>query len=119
MKTSELDQRGTINGPGLDQSVVNFDPVDDLLAFMQNNLLFYRKVYYPTMIKISNHLRRKKKISLHKEIKHLVDKAIVGYFKTYKLNVDPEDLFTDEHCESVISQIIELELPLIKKGEYK
>lgn len=99
-------------------SEMPWNMAEDLIVFMRNDPMFYRKEYYPTMARLSDSFRRGKKFDFAKEITPMLDKAKQTYCKKFKMPRSPESLFTEADNESVCEKLREEEFERIKKGEY-
>lgn len=98
---------------------INFDVVDDTIVFMRNDPMFYRKSYFPTVAKMADMHRAGKDVNPETLFGPVVDQAMEGYCKRYKLTRSPSDLFTTDDRQNIINRITTEELEEIKKGEYK
>jgi len=100
-----------------DDKGMDFDVRDDLVVYMRNDPSFYRRYYYPTMAKMSDIYKKKKKID-KSDLSTLIDRAIPMYMKKYKINRAPKDIFTDDDKNSIIEMIVAEEEDEIRNGEY-
>jgi hypothetical protein len=95
-----------------------FDLADDVVVFMRNDPVFYRKHYFPAMSSLADKFRAKKEINDTSIIGSIVDKGMNTYCKKYKLGRKPADIFTADDRTSLINRITSEELEEIKKGSY-
>lgn len=108
MYTSEL-----INN---NKKELGYDLKDDLVFFMNNDPTFYRKKYFPAMIKFNEYVKEGK-IIRPSGLKPLVDEA----YKIYKEKFPVEGLeqtLEAEMCESICEFIHEQEMKNCKEGLY-
>ena len=98
---------------------INFDVVDDTIVFMRNDPMFYRKNYFPTMSKMADMHRAGKDIDPEALVGPVVDQAMEGYCKRYKLTRSPSELYTTEDRLNLINRITTEELEEIAQGGYK
>ena len=98
---------------------INFDVVDDTIVFMRNDPMFYRKNYFPAIAKMADMHRAGKDVDPESLVGPVVDQAMEGYCKRYKLTRSPSELFTTDDRQNLINRITTEELDEIKKGGYK
>jgi hypothetical protein len=110
MKINEFAQRDDFKLP--------FDIVDDLHVYMRNDPMFYRKDYYPTMTRISDLTKAKKKVDPHKEFTPMIDKACESYCTKFDIARDPSEVFSENDRKALVSKIYSEEIEGIRKGEY-
>lgn len=97
---------------------VNFDIVDDLHVYMKNDPMFYRKQYYPMMLKFGDNIKAEKKFDINKELTPLVDSAVKSYLKKYNIAKKTSDIFGEEDRKSLIQKIYTDEIDHLRKGDY-
>ena len=95
-----------------------FDVVDDVSVYMRNDPMFYRKHFFPTMVKISGLVKNKKKINPIKALGPLVDMACEGYCEKFNVGRTSKDLFDDDDRKALIGKLYSEEMENIRKGEY-
>ena len=95
-----------------------FDLADDVVVFMRNDPVFYRKHYFPAISNLADRFRDKKEINDTSIIGSMVDKGMNTYCKKYKLGRKPADIFTADDRHTLINKITSEELEEIKKGSY-
>jgi hypothetical protein len=95
-----------------------FDIAEDLQVFMKNDAMFYRRVYYPAMVKIADQVKQKKKVNFITAMNPVIDKALNVYCKRYDLPSATKDQFTQDHRSELINRIREEESPNIQNGDY-
>jgi hypothetical protein len=85
---------------------LGYDLKDDLMFFMNNDPDFYRKKYYPTMLKFDKYCKEGKSIRPH-AFKSLVDEAYAVYknkFPVEGLEKQLEQAMCEEICEAICEQ---------------
>ena len=80
---------------------IDYDPGKDLIIYMQNDPMFYRKHLYPVMIDYENAKKNNQNFNT-KSLLPVVGKAVNMYCKKYNIAQEPKELFT----KAVITQII-------------
>lgn len=93
-----------------------YDVVDDVQQYMKNDPMFYRKIYYPAMVRMQDAMKNNKEPK--DLIAPMVGLATKGYVEAYKINKNPEDLLTTEDYDDIINRIYEDEIEALRKGEY-
>jgi len=96
---------------------MGYDLVDDVVVYMQNNRDFYRRVYFPAMVEVSEKYKKTGKIDRSIAAK-IVDPAIKSYCSAYDVKKSPSKLFTKEDREAILDLIFEEETDEIINGEY-
>lgn len=81
---------------------IDYDPGKDLVIYMQNDPMFYRKHLYPVLIDYENSKKNNQQFNT-KSLLPIVGKAINIYCKKYDITQDPKELFT----KAIIMQIIQ------------
>lgn len=95
-----------------------FDIVEDLYVFMKNDPGFYRRSFYPTMVKISDAVKSKKKVNFTNELSPMIDQAVETYCQRFDLPKSTKRMFKDEDRSNLIGRIREEEMKNIGNGEY-
>lgn len=95
-----------------------FDIVGDLHVFMKNDPMFYRRAYYPTLSKIADRVKQKKKVNFTTALEPLINKALEVYAKKYDLPKSVIKQFSTDSKESLAGLIRDEELEEIRKGSY-
>lgn len=93
-----------------------YDIVEDLMFFMNNDPVFYRHEYYPSVLKF----RDCKKSGIDFEsskFKTVVEKAYKAYYQKFPIKNLKQSL-ENEMIDEVCSKIYESELENIKQGHY-
>lgn len=89
----------------LTQPTVDFDPGVDLVIFMQNDPMFYRKHLYPVIIDYEESKRNKTEFN-NRSLLPIVDHAIKIYCKKFNILQDPKELFTKAVKMQIIKDIL-------------
>lgn len=95
-----------------------FDIVEDLHVFMKNDPMFYRKMYFPTMTKIADAMKAKKKVNFARACQPMIDKAVDVYCKKFGLPRSTKEMFKDEERANLVDRIRSEEMQNIQQGEY-
>lgn len=94
-----------------------FDLAEDLLIFMRNDPLFYRKSYYPMIIDMMSAMKRNVTVDKKNSILPVVKKGYDEYCKKYSVNPkNPQ--YNKKNIMSLISMIYNEETQNINRGEY-
>jgi hypothetical protein len=79
-----------------------FDVVDDMVFFMFNNSVFYRRYLFP----IEEKIKKSKSMSEIKgKFKPMLDRAILLYIKKYNINKSPSDLLSKSDVVDIYNKI--------------
>lgn len=95
---------------------LGYDLMDDLAFFMNNDPLFYRKRYYPTMLKFNNYCKKGKQVS-PRGFEKLVKEAYEIYRNKFQVEGLEKEL-DKEICEKICQHIHEQESKNCKEGLY-
>jgi len=95
-----------------------FDVVDDVAIFMRNDPLFYRKEFYPTIIRIKGMHDKNKQIDPQKELFPVIGRAVESYCKRFQISKKPNELLSDEEKKNLVDKIYSEEMTNIRKGVY-
>lgn len=99
------------------KNTLGYDLKDDLSIFMNNDPEFYRKRYFPTILKF------KKYCDEGKTVQPIAFKKLVtDAYDIYKVKFPVEGLansLDEETCMEICKNIVETETKNIKDGEYK
>ena len=96
-----------------------YDVVDDVHVFMKNDKDFYRKQYFPVVMKMNDAHRAGKSCPAKKMIGKMLKPACGSYCKQYRIPKSPDELLTAEQQRDLIEKIYSEEMQNITKGEYK
>ncbi len=89
----------------LGNAEVDFDPGKDILVYMQNDPMFYRKHLYPVLIDYEESKKNKQSFNT-KSLLPVVDAAIPLYCKKFNIMQDPRKLFTKAIKLQIIRDIL-------------
>jgi hypothetical protein len=93
-----------------------YDVAEDLIFFMNNDPMFYRQNYYPSMLKFMDCNKSGKPFE-SSSLRPMVKKAYEMYFHRFPVkNLQKE--IDSELLDGVCSKIYETELENIKTGHY-
>ena len=95
-----------------------FDISEDLHVFMKNDPMFYRRAYYPTMAKIADSIRNKKKVDFTTAVNPMIDKALEVYCKKFEIPHSIKEKFSQGNRETLADRIREEEMTNIREGDY-
>jgi hypothetical protein len=95
----------------------DIDLLDDLEFFMNNDNQFYRRVYYPLLMKV------KKMVTLGKPcddkiFRSCIDQAIPLYIKKFNISGNEKSVFTDVDRDELARKIFGQEKERIEQGQY-
>lgn len=96
-----------------------FDVVDDVAIFMRNDPMFYRKSFFPAVLKMQDCNRRKKPYNAKTELGPVIEQAKKLYCSKFKIDKRPEELLDANEMESLINKIYSEEMTQIRNGAYK
>lgn len=95
----------------------DIDLLDDLHYFMHNDPKFYRNILYPTISQFRNRLKDNQPCS-PKGFRGCVDKAAEEYCKKFKMDGNPNSLFTHFDRDELARKIFGQEKENISQGKY-
>ena len=95
---------------------LSFDLEDDLEFFMRNDDDFYRRHYYPHLVKCKNYMESGKHLG-PKAFKKLVNHAYECYTKKFPIRQLPDNLEEDT-CNNICSKLLRDEVKYIKEKVY-
>jgi hypothetical protein len=96
---------------------LGYDLMDDLMFFMNNDPQFYRKRYYPTMLKFDRYCKDGKQVS-PRAFEGLVREAYESYRNKFQQVEGLEPKLDGEICEKLCRQIHEQETKNCDEGMY-
>jgi hypothetical protein len=102
-----------------DKDELPFDIEDDLVVYMKNDPMFYRKHYYPAVLKMQSAHQQNKTLDATSLWTPIVKRAIVPYMSKFDINKNPQDIIKKENIVSIANKINSEELGHIKNGSYK
>lgn len=95
---------------------LGYDLMDDLMFFMNNDPGFYRKRYYPAMLKFDQYCKEGKDVS-PRGFEKLVKEAYSIYKEKFPVE-GLESQIDSEMCEKICRHIHEQELKNCEEGMY-
>jgi len=90
---------------------LNFNVPEDVYTYMVNDPAFYRKHYYPAILRLP-------KEGNAKSILPVIDKACNQYVRKYNIPKEGMQLLTAEEKNDMARQIYAKEMKRHKKGKY-
>ena len=99
------------------KKALEYDLMDDLMFFMNNDPDFYRKRYYPTMLKFDKYCKEGRKVS-PKAFEGLCKEAYESYRNKFQQVEGLEPQLDEEICEKICNHIHEQETKNCKEGMY-
>lgn len=100
----------------LDNSLT-YDLVDDIIVYMRNDPMFYRKSFFPTMIHMKKLYKTKKDLD-PSLLLPLINKAKTEYCKKFNILKKPDDLLDKVELDDLVKRLYTEELENIKNGNY-
>lgn len=95
---------------------LGYDLMDDLMFFMNNDPAFYRKKYFPTMLKFDKFCKEGRKVS-PRGFEKLVKEAYTVYKNKFPVEGLEKEL-SEELCEKICNCIHEQESKNCEEGMY-
>jgi hypothetical protein len=95
----------------------NFDIGDDLVYFVNNDPQFYRKHYFPFIVKVKEARQNKTKFS-SKAFESLVKHAYSTYKQTFQEEPNLPTNLDEELIKEICEKLYEIELKNIDEGQY-
>ena len=95
-----------------------FNVIDDVAIFMRNDPMFYRKSFFPAVMKMKGLHDKGKTINPSKCLGECVSAAMESYCRKFKINKRPDQLMSDEEKDELINKLFSEEMKMIKDGAY-
>lgn len=111
--------REFVNAIKKDKDELPFDIEDDLVVYMRNDPMFYRKHYYPIVLKMQSAHNANKSMDAVSVWGDAVKRAVVPYMSKFKIDKNPKDVIDSNKIKSIASKIYSDEINNIKRGSYK
>lgn len=108
MKITEVTNEDTVQN-------LPFDLVDDVIIFMKNDSVFYRKKYYPALVNFQKDYNKKKKADCEKHFGAVVDSAMNTYCKKFQLAKKMSDVFCKDDRKEILNKISQEEIEEMQK----
>jgi len=102
----------------IDNNSLPYDVVDDVVVFMRNDPMFYRKSFFPAVSRVADMHRAGKTIDQNKCLGDMVEQALQTYCKKFNIAQQPDNVFNNDDRQSIIDKIFAEEMEQIKNGEY-
>lgn len=96
------------NGGDNLEPTIDYDPGHDLIIFMRNDPMFYRKHLYPAMIDAEAASARGE-VGNNRSLLPVVDRAVLHYCKKYNVPQDPSKLFPKPIRVQIIKDLLDPE----------
>lgn len=87
------------------EPVLNYDPGQDLVIFMQNDRMFYRKHLYPALLDLENKRKENGDVNT-RSLLPIVDHGIKIYCKKFNIPHDPEKIFDKNVKMQIIKALL-------------
>lgn len=97
---------------------LTYNLVDDIIVYMRNDPMFYRKSFFPTMVQMKKLYKAKKELDPESVILPLINKAKIGYCKKFNIAKKPDDLLDKTDLDELVKRIYAEEIDNIKNGNY-
>ena len=94
-----------------------YDVGQDLIVYMRNEPMFYRKHLYPALIGVQEAVKNGKKYN-KRQLFPVIEKAIQGYINRFGIKKLPEDLMNEQEKLDCISRLLADEQENFRKGSY-
>jgi len=94
-----------------------YDVAEDLIVYMRNEPMFYRRHLYPALIDVQEAVKNGKKYN-KRQLFPVIEKAIQGYINRFSIKKLPEDLMNEQEKLDCISRLLADEQENFKKGSY-
>jgi hypothetical protein len=94
-----------------------FDLVDDVVIYMRNDPIFYRKQLFPAIMNMKDQVDAGKTPDPESCLGECASYAMESYCKKFKLG-SPDNVFKDEDRPLIIDKLFGEEMTQIKNGAY-
>jgi hypothetical protein len=94
-----------------------FDVSEDLIIFMRNDPMFYRKQLYPKLLDVQEAVKNGGKFR-KKDLLPVIERAIQEYITKFNIKKLPEELLNDSEKLGCIDKLLADEKENFKKGIY-
>ena len=111
--------REFVNTIKKDKEELPFDIEDDLVVYMRNDPMFYRKHYYPIVLKMQSAHDSNQSVDAVSLWAPIVKRAVIPYMTKFKIEKNPKDVIDANKIKSIASKIYSDEINNIKNGSYK
>jgi hypothetical protein len=94
-----------------------YDVTEDLIIYMRNDPMFYRKHLYPAFIDVQEAVKKGGKYN-KRQLIPVIEKAIQGYVNKFNIKKLPEELMSEQEKLECVSRLLADEQENFKKGSY-
>lgn len=94
-----------------------FDVSEDLIVFMRNDPMFYRKHLYPKLVDVQEAVKNGGKYN-KKSLLPVIERAIQEYVSKFNIKKLPEELLNNSEKMDCINRLLTDEKDNFKKGIY-
>jgi len=101
-----------------DNNKLPFDVTEDVIVFMRNDPIFYRRKYYPAVMRLKDTCKKKQKIDASKMFGAAVDSAMNTYCKKFQVGKNAAKVFDMQDRQNIINKIYTEEMANIQQGKY-
>jgi len=91
--------------------------VEDVIIYMRNDPMFYRKTLFPAIMKMKDMHDAKKQIDPNKFLGQAVGSAMESYCDQFQLG-RPDRVFKKDDKRAIVDKLFAEELTQIKNGAY-
>lgn len=99
------------------ESGQEFDLMEDLLTFMRNDPIFYRKNYFPMIVKMCDCAKKQKKFDKNRSILPIIKSGYKQYCEKYGIR-QKNAQYNKQNVISLLNNIYTEEMKNINNGEY-
>ena len=82
-----------------------YDVAEDLIIYMRNETMFYRKHLYPALVDVQEAVKNGKKYN-KRSMFPVMEKAIQSYINRYGIKKMPEDLMNEEEKMDCVTRLL-------------
>jgi hypothetical protein len=94
-----------------------FDVSEDLIVYMRNEPMFYRRHLYPSLIDVQETVKRGKKYN-KRQLLPMIETAIQEYVKRFNIKKTPDELMNEKERLNCISKLLSDEQENFRNGSY-
>jgi hypothetical protein len=94
-----------------------YDVAEDLIIYMRNEPMFYRKHLYPALIDVQDAVKNGKQYN-KKSLFPVIERAIKEYINRFNIKALPEDIMNDQEKMDCVSRLLASEQENFKKSSY-
>jgi hypothetical protein len=95
-----------------------YNVVEDVIVFMKNDPMFYRKHYFPAISTLADLHRAGKKVDANKNLMPMIKQGCDSYVKKYNIGNSVDEIFNNDDRLELLNRIYSEEIDEIEKGEY-